>query len=397
MSLLPSLLAAACAAQSNPESGVDVTQAPAEVVDAAADEVMGDAPDEGRGPWLWGPDFVPDVNLYGNIFARKERKPIFDEEGNEVGDVARVRQVDLIVGAPLAKGVDVLIAGSVQSTLANDDFQLEFEQAFVRFHSLPVLGDIPGDASALIGQFRPSIGRLNRERLYDLPQVTRPRALTQFFGETGYSQAGFSGTLAIPIANAGAVRFTAEYMDSGSPPLTVEEGGFAGGTNLRLNWESPAEAEHGVEIGASQLHTRRADQDGRRATVTIFDALYRWRPDPTEGPLLWLGGEWVEGEIDITNDFESQPSSYYAWTQIRLHERWAVGARFDVSEELDDASLQTRTQGLYATYLMNPYVRIAVAVERSQSDIDQFDDVTRVFVELNVAAGTGPDRPFWMR
>lgn len=392
MSLLPSFLVAACAMQAietDSAPGVDATPAPDEVVDEAADE--------GRGPWLWGPDFVPDINLYGNIFARKERKPIFDEDGNEVGDVARVRQVDLIVGAPLAKGVDFLVAGSVQSTLANDDFQLEFEQAFVRFHSLPVLGDIPGDASVLIGQYRPDVGRLNRERLYDLPQPTRPRALTQFFGDNGYSQAGVSGTIAFPVSDAGALRFTAEYMDSGSPPLTDEEGGFAGGNNFRLNWESAADARHGVEFGASQLRTRRADQDGRRARVTIFDALYRWQPEPTEGPLFWLGGEWVAGEIDVTTDATEEPSGYYAWTQLRVHERWALGARFDVSEELDDASLQTRTTGLYATYLMNQYVRVAVAVERSQSDIALFDDVTRVFVELNVAAGTGPDVPFWMR
>ena len=68
-----------------------------------------------------------------------------------------------------------------------------------------------------------------------------------------------------------------------------------------------------------------------------------------------------------------------------------------MSEELDDDTLETRTTGLYLTYLTNPGLRFAIGVERSQSDVELMDDVTRVFVELNFAVGTGPHRPFWLR
>lgn len=347
--------------------------------------------------WLWGPGFTPDIDVYGNVFARKERKPVFDENGDEVGDVARLRQLDVIVATPLAENVDLLVAASVQSTLANDEFGLEFDQAWVRFRELPLVGELPEGLSASVGQFRVNTGRLNRERVFDLPQPTRPRALTNFFGEGGYSESGARGTWKVPVTEHGSVRLTAEYMDSGSPPLTDREGGFAGGNNFRLSWETDEVAEHGVEVGLSQLRTRRADQDSRRATVTALDALYHWRPEPSGPPLLWLGGEWLDGDVDRLAGGAASPSGAYVWSQARIHERWAIGARVDIAEELEDETLQTRTAGLYVTYLQSETVRFSVLAERSTSDVALLDDVTRVFFELNFAVGTGPDRPFWMR
>ncbi len=347
--------------------------------------------------WIWGPGFSPDVNVYGNILARKDRRPVFDEDGNDVADVARIRQMDLILGSQVAERVDVLIALGVRSNQANTEYLFDIEQAFLRFESLPVFGELPSGLSALIGQYRTNFGRLNRERIYDIPQINRPRSLTQFFGETGYSQTGASGSYALPVSDVGAVQFTADYMDSGSPPLTIDDGGAVGGSNLRLSWIPSDAAVHGVEVGISRLHTRRADQDGRRSKLTGFDALYAWRPEADRPPALWLGGEFITSEIEQLSNVSSRPKGYYIWSQARLHDQWFVGARFDVSEELDDDTLETRTTGLYLTYLTNPGLRFAIGVERSQSDVELMDDVTRVFVELNFAVGTGPDRPFWLR
>lgn len=351
--------------------------------------------EEGR--WLFGAPGSFTLDLYGNILARKETKEIFDENGEPVGDVARFRQLDLVFGAPLAAGVDVLVAASAQSTLANDEFELEFDQAWVRFERLPLLGDIPGDSSFRVGQFRTRFGRLNRERVYDLPQPVRPRALTTFLGEGGYAQAGLSGDIGVPVGDAGTVRFIAEYMDSGSPPITDRDGAFAGGSNLRVAWESDASVEHGAEVGASLLHSRREDRDPRRVTLLGLDALYRWRPEPDRPARLWLGGEWIQAEIDDTSGGTAEPNTWYAWGQLRLADQWSAGGHLDLSEELEDASLRTRTIGLDLTHLVSDDVRISLAVERSQSDVDQLDDVTRVFVELNFAFGTGPQRPFWLR
>jgi len=349
------------------------------------------------GRWLFGAPGTFSLDLYGNILARKETKEIFDEDGEPVGDAARFRQLDLVFGAPLAPGVDVLVAASAQSTLANDEFELEFDQAWVRFTELPVIGDLPGDSTFRVGQFRTRFGRLNRERVYDLPQPLRPRALTTFLGERGYAQAGLSGDLALPVGEAGDVRLVAEYMDSGSPPITDRDGAFAGGTNLRVAWESDDRAEHGAEVGASFLHSRREDQDGRRVSLLGVDALYRWRPEPDRPARLWFGGEWIQAEVDRSSGGAAEPSTWYAWGQLRLAEQWSAGGRVDVSEEFEDASLRTRTIGLDLTHLINDDVRISLAVERSQSDVDLLDDVTRVFVELNFAFGTGRERPFWVR
>lgn len=347
--------------------------------------------------WLWGPDFTPDLNIYGNIFARKERKPIFDDEGNEVGDVARLRQVDVIFGAPLTEHVDTLVAASVLSTPANDEFNLEFEQAYIEMRSAPIVGEFPEGTSVLAGQFRTNVGRLNRERVYDLPQPTRPRSLTTFFGDNGYSQFGASGTTRWRITDHGALRLTLEYMDGGSQPLTDREGAFAGGTNSKISFETDEDVAHGIELGISRLHTRRADQDGRRAKVLIADALYRWRPEKSGPPVFWLGGEYVDAEVDRTAGGAVQPGGGYAWTQVRVSDQWAVGARYDVAQELEDDSLETRTYGLHLTRIESDNLRFSVSVERSQSDIELFDDVTRVFFEINFAAGTGPAKPFWMR
>lgn len=398
MGPLAALLQAGLVAAAAPAPAAEAQEVPDEVQAAIEAET---APEPGadreRDPWIWGPDFSPNVNLYGNFLARKERKPIRTPDGEEVSDIARIRQIDLIVDTPIAPRMTAFIAASAQSNLVNSEFSLEFEQAYVLFEALPVIGDLPRGLSLLVGNYRTNFGRMNRERIYDVPHINRPRSQTNFFGDNGYSATGLSISYALPISDYGALKATADYLDSGDPPLAIDEGGNTGATNFRAAWIPAPNATHRLEIGASRIHSRRADEDGRRAKVTGYDALYSWKPDPDRPPAVWFGGEWMRGAIDNVAFEHQTPRGYYLWTQVRITDRWFVGVRYDVADELEFDDLRTHTQGIYLTYATNALARLAIGAERSQSDVDLLDDVTRVFVEFNFGAGTNPHVPFWLR
>lgn len=363
----------------------------------AAEASLWEGADRSPWPFRWDERWRPSFNVYGNVLARKERKNVFDEDGDEVSDVARLRQLDFTLESMVSEDVALFVAPMVRSSLANDEFDIDVDQAWLRFARVPLLGALPSGVDVRAGQFRAGFGRLNRERVYDLPQPTRPRALTNLFGEDGYAETGLSTSTALRFSEAGILRITAEYLDSGSPPITDRDGGFAGGNNLRLAWVSDADEVHGVECGASYLRSRRADRDSRRVTILGLDALYRWRPRADEPERFWLGGEWIQGDIGQTAAPNSEPTGAYLWTRYRLDDRWSVGARFDLADEFSADDQRTTTTALYIGYQQAEHLRFAVSVERSQSDVALLDDVTRAFVELNFAVGSSPLRPFWAR
>ncbi|MDP6761605.1 MAG: hypothetical protein QF860_01895, partial [Planctomycetota bacterium] len=294
------------------------------------------------------------LGLYGSFLARKDDRGIEGDpppDDGDVTDIARLRQVDLSLSATLVEGVDTVLTASVQSNRINTEYGVDVEEAYLEVGRLPLLGELPRGLSLQLGQFRTHFGFLNPERVFDLPQLRRPRALTGFFGVDGYSQLGGSASYERELpGEVGALRATWDYLDSGNPPLTsgeagdVGEGGATGAQAARLAWTTPEGGAHSLRAGASYYRGRQADRDERRTNLFGLDALYTWSAPEREGLNAWrLGGEWIGARIDRDGAAADEPESWYAWSQVQLGRRWILGAHYDVSEELDAPELVTRS------------------------------------------------------
>ncbi|MDP6410313.1 MAG: hypothetical protein QGI46_13115 [Planctomycetota bacterium] len=340
--------------------------------------------------------------LYASFLARKDDHGIEGDpapDDGDVTDIARLRQVDLSLSATLVEGVDAVMTASVQSNRINTEYRVDVEEAYLSVRNAPLWGELPAGLAFQLGQFRTHFGFLNGERVFDLPQLRRPRALTQFFGIDGYSQLGGSASYARDLpGGAGELRATWDLLDSGNPPLTIDDGGATGAQAARVAWSRGAGEAHEVRAGCSWYHGRQADLDERRTDLLGADALYTWRAPRAEGLNAWrVGGEWLAAEIEREAGPADEPEAWYAWTQLQLGERWLVGAHYDVSEELDAPERSTRTVGATLTYLESADLRYSLGVETTESDLDSLDGATRAFAAITFALGPAPRRPFWVR
>ena len=348
-----------------------------------------------------------EVGVYGSFLARKDDHGIEgdgDGEGgsasNDITDIARLRQIDLSLRATLESGVGAVLTASIQSNRLNTEYGLDVEEAYLDVRRVPLLGDLPSGLSFQLGQFRTHFGFLNGVRVFDLPQINRPRALTQFFGDNGYSQLGGSVSYRRELpGDAGALRATWEILDSGNPPLTIEDGGATGAQVARLAWSRGVGSEHVLRSGLSLYHGRQADRDELRTDLLGLDALYTWRSDEQRGlNALRLGGEWLAAEIDRDGgDPPDEPEAWYLWSQAQFGQRWLVGAHLDVSEELDAPDLSTRTLGATLTFLESCDLRYSLGVSVTDSDLGLLDGATRAFAAIQFGFGSSPRRPFWVR
>ncbi len=360
-------------------------------------------PEQARLPTADDPFGQLEWNLYGNFFARKDTKAVPDGNGNDLSDFARVRQVDLELSSPVTETVDAFMILRLRSEPTNADYAIDFEEAYLRFEELPLLNAGP---VAGVGIFRTHFGASNSRRIYELPFTLRPRSISNFFGETGYSQFGAWVQADLVETSSSKLRFYLDYVDSGEPPLTEDDGGSVGGQAARLEWsplESAAwtdETESHCELtaGLSYMRGQLTDRNERRFDLLGADALWSRHWTGPDGPRsIHLGAEYIEGSFERDGNVDVVPSGYHAWAQYAFSPRWRVGARYDVAEELEVGQAQTKTLGAMVGYAPSNRLRFAIAVERSSSDINLLDDATRAFGEISFALGKGPRPAFWRR
>lgn len=343
----------------------------------------------------------PTYTLYGNLFARAEDRRVFDVDGSIADDVVRFRQVDFDMRAAITDQVDAVVILSVESDLNNTEYELELERAYLTFRGLPIFHSAPWNLGFQIGHYRTHFGYSNQVPLTDIPQITRPRSLTQFFGDDGYAQLAISMSADVPFPSAESpIHFTLEQVESGDPPFTDLDtpSGRVSGQGLRLAWKTGADDASNLLLGVSRFRGQQADEDLRRSTLVGFDALFSktWR-EGGGGRGFFLGGEWIDSELERTGSPADEPSGYYVWSQLQVSDTWYVGARYDVSQELMDDTMQTETIGVFLSRVETERMRYALGIESVESDVPDLDGATRVYAELNFAFGDSIRTPFWVR
>ncbi|HYU16448.1 MAG TPA: hypothetical protein VEL05_10260 [Candidatus Acidoferrum sp.] len=355
--------------------------------------------------------FNPTVTAVGNGLYRHDDKDVLSG-GTPIDNQFNLREVELDLRAavdPFADGVAIL---SFESEVPGQ-FEAGVEEGYVIIKRLPVplLDEPPFGLQFKVGRFRPEIGRINVLHLHDLPQMTRPLVVEEFFGEEGYVGNGVSARLLLPgFDPASAFELTGQLLTGGG--VAVADGPAQSPAAIaNLRWFRTFAGAHNVDLSAI-FHFARTDPAATRNAFTFSgDFLYKWKPlRQGEFRSFVLGGQvfatrrdFVEeldtngdGEPDAVQDGEASPLGYFGFAQYQVSRTTYLGARWDDTATITDDSVRRRAISAYATWYTSEFLRLRLGYEHRMSDLDDEDGRNSIFAELNFVFGAHPPEPFWV-
>ncbi len=336
--------------------------------------------------------FNPRITVFGNFLARSDDQPVYLEDDPaeaRIDDSLNLREVEVDFRAaidPYADGVLILALEAEEPGA----YEAAVEEGYATLKSLPGLESAPLGLKLKAGRFRAGFGRFNRIHLHDLPQVDYPRSLQVALGEEGYVQNGLSGSFFLPSpSDSTSFEATLELLGGGDVPMAedLDAGDVAG--LARLAWFQELGASHSLDTGASWWSA----QD-ERALLGV-DLNYKWRPLQAGNARSFLLG----GEVFSSDGGESgldDALGWYLWSQVQLSRSTYLGVRYDESQELADASLETTVLSAFATWYTSEFLRLRLGGSSYESDLAEVDGRTSLFLELNFIFGSHPVEPYWV-
>ncbi len=378
------------------------SQPPAAVEPAAPASSMFDLSGGAGGGNLLNPEITVFLDTGVSISSRGENKALNRFNLREV-------EIDLRAAiSPSADGVLVIALGEeIESERDGDvsiDHHVEIEEGYIDFHTLPY------DLALKVGKFRNAFGRNNLLHTHDLPQVTRPLVVTNFFGPEGMASIGGSLSWLVPNPWDKYLEAKIELVnaDGGHDPPIL------GGPNA----ENPAVLAHitffdditetsSFELGGSYLFAHTSDDSDFDANVFGVDAAYQWtHPDPSKFRSLLIQGEamWSAKDIDrgVFGSHRNHSFGAYAFAQYQFHRDWYVGLRGDYSEFPDSETRGPDDYDIaispYLSWYLNEFLRVRLEY---QHRMFRLDDGSRseeaVFLQFTGVLGAHPPHPYWVR
>lgn len=352
--------------------------------------------------------FNPTVTVFGNALHRLDDREIAGDQGR-LDDSFNVREVELDFRAAVDPFADGVLITSFESENPGE-FEVGVEEAYVTIKRLPLrlLDEPPLGLKVRVGRFRAETGRMNRLHLHDLPQMTRPLAIEEFFGEEGYIGNGLSAQMFLPTPSdsASALELTAQILTGGGVAIAdgpAHSAAYVG--NLR--WFRAFGAAHNLDMSLI-VHSGRTDPDEKLGARTISaDFLYKWKPlRRGEFRSFLLGGQVFDARRDFlvdTNDDgvpdateRTRPLGYFVFSQHQFSRTSYVGVRWDDTDSIDDDSIRRRGVTGYLTWYASEFLRMRFAYEHRMSDLPDEDGRDSFLAELNFVFGAHPPEPFWV-
>ncbi len=360
-----------------------------------------------------GPNvFNPTLSVIGNGLYRYDDRPVFVDD-DRIDKQFNLREVELDLRAAVDPFADAVVIVSLESATPGE-FETSIEEGYVVIKRLPVplLDEPPLGLKLKAGRFRTETGRINRLHLHDLPQISRPLVIEEFFGEEGFVANGLSVQLFVPTPfdEASAVELTAQALSGGGVAVADGPARFPGAVG-NLRWFRTFASAHNVDLSLL-AHFGRTDPAGELRAVTYgADFLYKWKPlRGGEFRSFLLGGELLysdrdflglvdtdgDGVPDASEKRTARPFGYFAFAQYQLARSLYVGARWDDTRTIADDATRRRAVSGYLTWYTSEFLRFRVGYERRFSDVSDEDGRDSAFAELNVVFGAHPPEPFWV-
>ena len=101
----------------------------------------------------------------------------------------------------------------------------------------------------------------------------------------------------------------------------------------------------------------------------------------------------VPGEPPTTK--LNDPIGYFAYAQVRLSRRTYLGARWDDTAALMDASLRARAVSGYLTWYASEFLRFRFGYEHGFGNLEVAERNT-AFAQLDFVFGSHPPEPYWV-
>ena len=293
---------------------------------------------------------------------------------------------------PYASAVVKLSAGQEAPSggSSESDFTVKLDEANVTVLAIP-------HVTPRFGVMRPSFGTLNVVHQDDLPQVDRPDVLRRFFGEEQIDgEAGLDVMTVLPLPFYQEVSLgvfngdneTAFGLGRIRDPLIV--------ARLRSFFELDEWGGLQVDLSAATGPTA----DDHRNTVAGLGLKYKWAPSVGYAfPVVTLAGELIFGtrtvlDADGVTERRLDRFGYYVYGQVDLSPRWAMGLRWDWTEQPTGARSREWAVSPYLQFKPSEFLRFRVQYKHTGDVAGSSRDADEVFLQGSFILGAHPTERF---
>lgn len=356
-----------------------------------------------RPPAVRGNEFNPRITAFGDFTGRADNRAVTNDENREISNRMTMREFELDMRAdvdPYAKAVAIT---SVSQESPNANAKIALEEVYA------ALTRMPRGTNLKAGKFKAAFGTLNRVHTHDLPQTTVPLPITRFFGEDGITSEGLSFNYLKPFPEPGqSFDLTMEVFSAENPVLFSDTAARGLGGLVRGKYFTELSDQEFLEIGASAMLGRNnaTPEIGKQATYMYGgDFMYKWRSMRPKG--LWSA--LAQGEFFYMNreDVSVQVKRRNAWgayglVQLQPAQRWYIGSRYDVAEDLASKYRIDRKIGGYVSFYTTEFLRFRMGYEYQNSagaligTTSPDRDLSTVYGQLTFVFGSHPAEPYWV-
>jgi hypothetical protein len=232
------------------------------------------------------------------------------------------------------------------------DYHLHLEEGYVTW-----LAPLPG-LKLEAGKFKEPFGVYNRWHAHALPILEYPLYIRKFFGDEGLASTGLSIDVLFP--GLGTSEFTLQGVSHGGKNVVL--------AHYKSFWDLTPDVY--VEGGLSYF-SRDPEAYGADLTV-LYEPVARAKYSHLQFHAEWAKRHEAQGLMTLL--------------EKRLSAKVLAGLVYEWAEELEDASLRTKSWGGVLTYWQSEYVRIRLHLSEANRSWTEEKD-RRAVLQLSVAAG----------
>lgn len=330
----------------------------------------------------------PELSVVGDAFAK-----IIANDKGYLSETDRTAFVYRMVGIHFQSDLDPFSFTKITAGLTPAGIGLG--EAYITWTSV-----LPG-LSFTMGKFRQDFGVVNRWHLPGLDQYDFPVALRTTFGDEGLNQTGMSLDWLMPPLWADANQLILQVTNGENGQLFAGKHFSIPSALLRLKSYHDLSESTYFELGLTGMlgwnnargkpsdeSTELQNEDWRSSVVGGADWTVSWEPLAAAKYRSVL----ARGELYVarkqTDDEPLHALGLYQYLEVKVHQQWTVGARFDWAAPLQPDLRDDQIWGVlpYVTWWQSPWVRLRLHYGTYHDDRLTEPD-RRVIFQVTAAAG----------
>jgi len=191
--------------------------------------------------------------------------------------------------------------------------------------------NLPANMNLKIGKFRNQFGILNRWHEHGLPQIDRPRAITNLFGAEGMAGVGTSMNFLLPSLWAHVNELDVEIVTGGNGVSFAEDYDNLVLISHLKNYYDLTRNTY-LEMGFSGAHGVNDTQQDDRTTLGAVDLTYKWVPaGRSHYRTIECRNEFFLSHREIP-DGTLDRVGFYSYLSNKMGARFWLGLRYCYSE-----------------------------------------------------------------